>query len=220
MHLLAKISFLSLLFILLSVLPTIGQNRLIPNKYDSTYTKEIHQHREQYKMDFLKHEDSPLENHDLVHLQFFSPNPDYRVQAKVSETPDAKPFDLMTYSGLAKSYRQYGWLDFMIGTDSVRLAIYQSIRLQKVPGYKNYLFLPFKDATSGDATYGGGRYLNLSSNDIKEGYLTVDFNKAYNPYCAFSSGYNCPIPPAVNHLSIPILAGERNYTGDQNARKE
>ncbi|MEO1713108.1 MAG: DUF1684 domain-containing protein [Bacteroidota bacterium] len=196
------------------------QEKFIPNAYDSTYTQAIQAHREAYKADFLSNPHSPLENHDLVDLQFYSPNHKYKVQATVTLTPDTKPFDLPTYSGITKKYRQYAWVDFTIGEDQVRMAVYQNLRLQKMPGFKEYLFLPFKDLTSGEDTYGGGRYIDLKMGDIQEGTVEIDFNKSYNPYCAYSSGYNCPIPPAPNHLAIAILAGERNFTGDHNERKE
>ena len=78
--------------------------------------------------------------------------------------------------------------------------------------YKNFLFLPFTDATSGIDSYESGRYMDIDMNEIQNNQLTIDFNKAYNPYCAYVSGvYNCPIPPKENHISIAIRAGEKNY---------
>ena len=76
---------------------------------------------------------------------------------------------------------------------------------------KNYLFVPFTDLTSGGESYGGGRYLDFFMDDIKNNYLEVDFNKAYNPYCAYATGFNCPIPPAENDLPVSIIAGEKNF---------
>ncbi|MEM1218760.1 MAG: DUF1684 domain-containing protein [Bacteroidota bacterium] len=205
---------------LFGAIPGLCQETLIPNAYDSTYTQAIQDHREAYKADFLTNPHSPLENHDLVDLQFYSPNHKYKVTATVTLTPDTKPFDLPTYSGITKKYRQYAWVDFSIGEDKIRMAVYQNLRLQKIIGYKEALFLPFKDLTSGEETYGGGRYIDLKMSDIKDGFIEIDFNKSYNPYCAYSSGYNCPIPPAPNHLKIAVLAGERNFTGEHNERKE
>jgi uncharacterized protein (DUF1684 family) len=81
-----------------------------------------------------------------------------------------------------------------------------------VPEYKDHLFLPFTDLTSGEETYTAGRYIDLSFEDIIDNKVVIDFNKAYNPYCAYVSGkYNCPIPPRENTLSVAILAGEKNY---------
>jgi uncharacterized protein (DUF1684 family) len=77
--------------------------------------------------------------------------------------------------------------------------------------YRNYLFIPFTDSTSGEESYGGGRYLECFAGDIGYNLLDLDFNKAYNPYCAYGAGYNCPIPPKENDLPIAIKAGEKNY---------
>ena len=77
--------------------------------------------------------------------------------------------------------------------------------------YKNYLFVPYTDLTSGNKSYGGGKYLDFMMEDIQNNMLLIDFNKAYNPYCAYTSGYNCPIPPRENNLLIAIKAGEMNF---------
>jgi hypothetical protein len=78
--------------------------------------------------------------------------------------------------------------------------------------YKNYLFIPFTDVTNGTDTYEGGRYIDISTSDIRDNKLTLDFNKAYNPYCCYTNGYNCPIPPKENELTIAVNAGEMKYT--------
>lgn len=181
---------------------------------DSAYIASIEEHRAKYKQDFLNNEHSPLGEEDLPYLDFYAPNPDYAVTAELTLTPDAEPFDLATYSGITKPYVQYGWLDFSLLGREYRMAVYQSLRLRQMPMYRDYLFLPFKDHTNGDATYGGGRYIDLSIQDFTEGRITVDFNKAYNPYCAFSDGYNCPIPPSENHLELAIEAGEKAFKGE------
>ena len=76
---------------------------------------------------------------------------------------------------------------------------------------REYLFVPFGDATSGFESYGGGRYIEFYISDIKNNKVIIDFNKAYNPYCAYTTGYNCPIPPTENMLTVAITAGEKNY---------
>ena len=94
--------------------------------------------------------------------------------------------------------------------------MYQNIRLLTSQKYYDYLFLPFKDNTNDETTYGGGRYLDLRQGDIGgDNIMTVDFNKAYNPWCAYSDGYNCPIPPATNHLDLAVNAGEKNFRGEK-----
>ena len=92
----------------------------------------------------------------------------------------------------------------MDGTEYT-LNVYQSQQLSTDPDYADYLFVPFTDATNGESTYPSGRYLDLH---IPQGEtVLLDFNRAYNPYCAYNARYSCPIPPAENHLEIPIKAG-------------
>ena len=81
----------------------------------------------------------------------------------------------------------------------------------KNPKYIDHLFIPFNDLTNYEETYGGGRYIDLSLNDIKDGKVVLDFNKCHNPYCAYSDGYNCPIPPEANRLKVAVKAGEMNF---------
>ena len=78
--------------------------------------------------------------------------------------------------------------------------------------YKDYLFIPFTDATNGNETYEGGRYIDILITDISNNTVVIDFNKAYNPYCCYATGYHCPIPPKENALSVTINAGEKKYT--------
>ena len=116
-----------------------------------------------------------------------------------------------TYSGKTSPYVSYGVLSFTLNGQPQQLTVFRSLRLASNPKYRDYLFLPFKDATSGETTYGGGRYLDFRLGDIHDCQLLLDFNKAYNPYCAYSDGYSCPIPPAGNRLTVAINAGEMNY---------
>jgi hypothetical protein len=99
----------------------------------------------------------------------------------------------------------------MLHGEQYSLFIYQSENLLKKEGMEDYLFLPFTDATNNIATFGGGRYLDFKMADIKNNQLIIDFNKAYNPYCAFGEGYSCPIPPRENDMEIKIVAGEKLF---------
>jgi uncharacterized protein (DUF1684 family) len=121
-----------------------------------------------------------------------------------------KKFKMPTSTDRTPIYRRYGYVDFIHKSDTVRLEVYQNMALRKQEQYKNYLFIPFKDATSAKETYGGGRYIDLQiPNNAK---MILDFNTAYNPYCAYSYRYSCPIPPKVNHITIDIKAGEKTPT--------
>jgi uncharacterized protein (DUF1684 family) len=90
--------------------------------------------------------------------------------------------------------------------------------LFRQPQYKDYLFLPFKDETNGFETYGGGRYMDVRISTLKDGKIILNFNKAYNPYCAYGDGFNCPIPPLENHLNFSIKAGERDFKAQKNKK--
>jgi uncharacterized protein (DUF1684 family) len=171
-------------------------------------------HRENYKAGFLKDSRSPLTENDLHQLDFFPPSARARVTAKFTATPGELPFEMPTYSGITRTYRKWGEAAFLWKKDSMTLSIYENLTLSANPLYKDYLFLPFKDTTNGLSTYGGGRYLNMSKADTEDGRIIIDFNKAYNPWCAYSDGYNCPIPPLENHLPVPVSAGEKQYKGE------
>ena len=106
-----------------------------------------------------------------------------------------------------KNYKEYGTITFTIDDMEQTLTIYQSYPIMEK--YEESLFLPFMDETNGVTSYGGGRYLDLNTKDFggNSNEVTIDFNQAYNPYCAYSKHYNCPIPPANNVLDVEINAG-------------
>lgn len=178
-----------------------------------SYSDSILQHREHYKQEFITEERSPLKGNDTAFLHFYAPDAAYRVMAKLKKTPAAKPFPMPTHSGKNKTYRQYGTLHFKLHDTAMVLHVFQSIDLMKKDKkYETHLFIPFTDLTSNFETYGGGRYIDLSTDDIKKDQvIELDFNKCYNPYCAYAEGYSCPIPPAENRLPIVIYAGEIMY---------
>jgi uncharacterized protein (DUF1684 family) len=126
-------------------------------------------------------------------------------------TPEAKQFEMPTHSGKTKLYRQYGLLTFKVKNKACSLQVFQSQTLIKDTKYKDHLFVPFTDLTTYEQTYGGGRYIDLSLAEVQAGKIIIDFNKAYNPYCAYAEGYNCPIPPRENRLPVAIKAGEKLY---------
>lgn len=180
-----------------------------------TYAETIEHFREEYKQEHLQDERSPIKEADLKDLRFFEANEDFRVACTFERTPDEKPFDLPTYSGITKPFVKYGNLRFELNGDTLQLAVYQSLRTIRIPGYSNYLFLPFRDLTSGDTTYGGGRYIDLTIEEVEGENVILDFNKCYNPWCCYSDGYNCPIPPPENTLEATIDAGEMMFAGQK-----
>lgn len=176
-----------------------------------SYNESILAHREKYKNDFLEYERSPLKSADLQYLRFFEPDENFRVTADFIKTNDAIPFDLPTMNGKTKKYIEYGKINFELKERKFALTLYQGIALLEDPELRDYLFLPFTDSTNGEESYINGRYLEFRIGDIKHDKLDLDFNKAYNPYCAFSDGYSCPKPPEENALAIAVRAGEMSF---------
>ena len=174
------------------------------------FKAEIEKHREEYKSEFLKSANSPLKQEDFKYLRFYEPNEKFKVECKFVPTK-GKPFELPTSAGKTKTYVKFGELKFEIDEKKYKLAVYQSLGLKIIPQYRDYLFIPFKDLTNGKGSYGGGRYLDFRMKQLEGEKIYLDFNKAYNPYCAFSEGYSCPIPPKENHLKVAIEAGEMNF---------
>jgi hypothetical protein len=149
---------------------------------------------------------------DKKSMRFFDINKNYRVVASFEKVDNAQWFQMATSGKMKKLYRVYGVVTFRINDTLLHLNLYQSQSLMQMNDYKNLLFLPFTDVTSGIESYEGGRYIDLNIDDIQNNQVMIDFNKAYNPYCAYVTGvYNCPIPPHENHLPVAIRAGEKAY---------
>ena len=182
---------------------------------DTAYTRDIAVHRVHYKQEFLTEKRSPLTEKDTAFLHFYPADVQWKVTATFTATPEAEPFDMPTYSGLTKKFVAYGVISFIINGIEQKLTLYRNLQLSSLPAYTDHLFLPFKDATNTHDTYGGGRYIDLREGDIQEGKVVVDFNKAYNPWCAYSDGFNCPVPPRENHLKIEVNAGEKMFSGEK-----
>lgn len=179
------------------------------------FADALAKHRETYKKDLMASAGGPLTAEaDLAYVQFYTADSTYRVTATVERIPNAEPFEMPTYNGKTRPHVAYALLSFVLNGKAQQLTLYRNLNVIRMPEYRDYLFLPFKDATSGTETYGGGRYLDLRTGDIQNGRVTLDFNKAYNPYCAFKEGYPCPIPPKNNLLTVPVEAGEKTFGKD------
>lgn len=150
---------------------------------------------------------------DTNYIKFFPNKESYKVVATVQVLKNEPVFKLNTSSGKTKEAQKYAAITFWLNGSQYRLYAYQLLALKQKETTANDLFLPFTDLTNSVSSYGGGRYIDLNTDDIKEGEVTIDFNKAYNPYCAFTTGYNCPIPPKENFLNTLIEAGE-SYDAD------
>lgn len=184
-----------------------------------TFQDKIDSSRSAYKEAFVTDERAPLTGDDVHNLRFYAPDSTYRSVANVKFIYDSQPVIIPTYSGKEKKYLRYAELSIIIKGVPVHLTLFKSVTLADDPQYADYLFLPFTDPTNDESTYGGGRYLDLKRSDIKNNEIIVDFNLAYNPYCAYSAGYNCPIPPPENAIGIAIQAGEKKFAGAYKKQK-
>lgn len=138
------------------------------------------------------------DRHTFSGLAYFEPNPDL-VFTLHSAPVDPTPVTIHTTTGDARAYNRIATATVAIDATDVTLALYST-------GHDG-LFLPFRDATSGKQSYGAGRYLDIDPNE--DGSITIDFNYAYAPYCAYSEQYSCALPPQENWMTISIEAGER-----------
>lgn len=155
---------------------------------------------------------SPLMKEDLNKfegLDFYSIREKYIVEANFIRTKKEKAFPMKTTTSRTPIYKKYGELHFEIDGKKLKLNVYQNIELNKKPGFDDYLFLPFSDETCGKESYIGGRYVDMKIQKGKQ--WTIDFNKAYNPYCAYNYKYSCPIVPLENDLPIEIKAGVKKF---------
>ncbi len=158
--------------------------------------------------EFADPEHSPLTEKDqrsFAGLTYFPFDGSYVVSARFERTPDEKPFLMPTTTDRLPRYVKYGILHFDLHGQSFQLSVYKNLDLGKKAGYENYYFIPFNDSTNGFETYGGGRYMDMYGplGDT----VMLDFNRAYNPYCAYNSRYSCPIPPLENRLPVSVRAG-------------
>ena len=155
---------------------------------------------------------SPLKSKDLKvfeGLDFFPIDSLFVVKAQLMRTPDSSFFEMKTTTDRVTKERVFGVLSFTISDLIYKLNVYQGKPDSDSEVNSDYLFLPFLDATNGETTYGGGRYIDLS---IPEGnQIMIDFNSSYNPYCAYNEKYSCPIVPRENYVPLEIKAGVKRF---------
>jgi uncharacterized protein len=179
---------------------------------DATYVKEIGTIRREKDYFFKEDLESPIPHrlrHEFSSLAYFPAQPTYRVPARLSKDPNPERVVMATSKGVPREMIRAGVFEFEIDGTKQLLAAYKSV---PQPGHHHEdrsLFVPFRDATSGQDTYGAARYLDIE--EQKSDDYVIDFNLAYNPYCAYSDDYVCPFPPRENWLTVPIRAGEKNF---------
>ena len=155
---------------------------------------------------------SPLTAEDLAvfkTLDFYPINEKFFVVAKCIKTENEKPFEMKTSTSRKPMYVKYGEAHFEIDGKPYQLNIYQNIELSKNSAYKDYLFLPFSDVTCGKESYIGGKYIDMKTPTGDT--IVIDFNRSYNPLCAYNHKYSCPVVPLENDLKIEIKAGVKKF---------
>ncbi len=159
---------------------------------------------------FAQDQNSPLlpeQRRHFRHLEYYAENSALQLVLKLNETPDTEKeqFEMPTSTGDSRTHIRWGTFTFTVDGEPATLTVYRGAAEED--GY----FLPFADATTGQETYDAGRYLDLES--LGNGDFLLDFNYAYNPYCAYNPQWSCPIPPPENRLKVAIRAGEKRFPG-------
>lgn len=179
---------------------------------NQAYINEVKGWQDTLNIEFSNKSTSPLDSVGFINfsgLDFYPINIKMKIDASFERTPLEQPFLMKTTTDRLPIYVKFGIAKFIINGIECKLNVYQNQELIKKPGFEDYLFIPFMDKTTGEESYSGGRYLDLRI--PKSDKIVIDFNRAYNPYCAYNHKYSCPIPPFENNLSIEILAGVKNY---------
>lgn len=172
------------------------------------FVEENRKFRETINEEFSDPDESPLTEEDFESfegLSFFELNKAFYIKAEFIPNSLPQLIRMPTTTDRQPLYSTYGELNFSIDGENYTLQVYQNQDLMNKEGYEDYLFVPFSDDTNGEETYGGGRYLDFHI--PKTDTVMLDFNKAYNPYCAYNVKYSCPKVPAQNHLPVRIEAG-------------
>lgn len=209
-----KIWFLFLL--LLQGLTTWAQAPTSSGRHRPTapeHARAVAVFQQELNAEYRNPEASPLTPEDraaFTGLPFFPVNYAACVEARFVPDSLSVPFAMQTSTSRRPMYRKYGEAYFTLSGQPLKLTVYQNQELMKKPGFEDYLFVPFTDLTNGNASYGGGRYLDVRIGQIQGGTLVLDFNRAYNPFCAYSGRYSCPVPPAENRLPVAIEAGVKS----------
>lgn len=168
--------------------------------------------QKQINSEYADKNESPLTADDFAvfkSLDFYPIDAKFFIQAQFIRTANEKSFKMKTTGTMLPEYVKYGELHFTLDGKKLKLNVYQNIELAKKAGYEDYLFLPFSDLSCGKESYIGGRYIDMRI--PKGNTLSIDFNTAYNPYCAYNHKYSCPIVPLENDLAVEIRAGVKKF---------
>ena len=183
-----------------------------PVRAQNDAVKEIQEHRKKQFEELKDKSKSPLDKKTLRKfkgLDYYPIDLSYRVNATFVKNENPVLFKMSTTTTRLPEYVKYGDVYFTLHSKEYALEVYQSQDVIKRPGYEDYLFIPFTDETNGSETYDVGRYIEFRIPKDEE--VIIDFNKCYNPYCAYSDRFSCPIPPRANSLPVAVKAGEKKF---------
>ena len=175
---------------------------------DEAYIKEIQKERREKDHFMRTAKESPIaDKQNFAGLKYFEPDIRYRIVADLIPVTERKAVVLATNDGKEERYLEYAYAEFTFDGIKNRLLI---LEIMDMGPYRGKLFLAFGDDTGAGETYGAGRYLDIMKVPGSS-TITLDFNKAYNPYCAYNETFSCPLPPEENLLKIAMKAGEKNF---------
>ena len=179
---------------------------LIFNNYKNSYHQKVADWRKQKDHYFRTNEESPiLEKDSFPGLTYFEPNIEYRVNAHLVLLHDTTPVFILRTDGKKDQYTRFAIATFSLNKKEYQLTLFKS----KNKATEKVLFVPFTDKTNGEEPYKAGRYMDIELKENDE--IEIDFNYAYNPFCAYNPRYSCPIPPKENFLDLEIPAGEKIF---------
>ena len=188
----------------------IGYSFLGQGESEESYLEEISKERAEKDVFMKESEASPFANKrdEYTSLSYFPIDPEFKVKASISKFESNQYMEIAETGGEVKRYLKYATAKFRLKGKDLELLLLKPVGF----GPMDVIFTAFADETSGDSTYGGGRYLDLSFKNASE--IMIDFNLAYNPYCEYTPDFSCPLPPKENILPIAITAGEKKYKID------
>jgi uncharacterized protein (DUF1684 family) len=175
----------------------------------SVYMAQLRKVRSDKNRAFRQSAESPLsavQKTQFDSLKYYPAQLTLLVEAAISRNARPDTVLMQMSDNRAEKYLTWGRAQFQIDNKPQKLAIYL-----KADGKDSTLFIPFTDLTNGHETYGGGRYLDAPLPEPEATEIKLDFNQAYNPYCAYNSEYSCPVPPAENRLPVAVPAGEKSF---------
>ena len=187
-----------------------GSQKTNPDQYIENIQKE----RNKKDIELVDTATSRFNEDERTHfavkgLQYFPPDINYYVDAEFIVDTSTPAFQMATTTDRKPNYRIYGYLDFILKDTACRLTVFQNVDIKDHPEHGKFLFIPFMDNTNEFTTYGAGRYIDILIPSASQ--IQLDFNNAYNPYCAYADRWSCPLVPFDNHLDVSIFAGEKKY---------